>query len=617
MSTIYEMLRCKRGGVYREENIKGHSLLRLMPKIKKMPGALAGNSRVHGDASPEVQDRIIDIIIEIGARYKLSFRDVAYILLMCKLESGFNPDAAAGTSSAGGLGQYTEATVEEARDKISKPRLRFVLDLSGYNIFDAELGAYGLVLSYMFSKERATGEVGARNAEKYIYIHHHESWYFKPTAAHMASHNVKEVIKLRDASITPHLAILEKMLAEKTPVAFKLISKDDKPLANQPYVAIHHPASTGKKPTAVQGAQKGKATAVLGRTDGEGKTQPVETSSMAEVIFVILKQDYQLFLDVNKTADNNVHVVKKNETLAKIAKEEGVTVEELQRLNKIKDANKISEGQKLVLHSGDYLWRRPSMDLVGEYLRDLLNMNPAATSAIVEHKRSHINLPNGNASQQHGPDKNVVAIRAGATTAKIEEKKKTKDIPHKTVEKKIQKVVPVAPVKTSGPVKEGLLFPMKMRPSASYHTDERAYGVGRKGPRKHAGCDIWAPVGTEVRAMADGVVVQCYDFYNRTDALDVIHGDFIVRYGEVAPRSKSERLAMAGKQVKRGDVLGKVGTLYFSGKPYKHSMLHLEMYSSNKSPLVTGLTNKQSAGLFKRRDDLMDPTATLDKCVLE
>jgi hypothetical protein len=74
---------------------------------------------------------------------------------------------------------------------------------------------------------------------------------------------------------------------------------------------------------------------------------------------------------------------------------------------------------------------------------------------------------------------------------------------------------------------------------------------------------------------------------------------------------------MKGKEVKRGEVIGKVGQLIKpNGTRHKDTMLHLEMYSSDLSPLKKSLTDK-AHGPFQRRSDLIDPTGTLDKCVLE
>lgn len=613
MSTIYELLRCKKGAEYNDDQIKEYSYLHVKPDIDKPAGALAGISRIHGDASPSVQDHVIDILVEIGSRYKLSYRDIAHLLLICKIESGFNPDAAAGTTSAAGLGQYTKATVKEAAKKeISKKRLGFLLDLSHDFVFDAERGAYGIALSFMIAKERAVEDFG-KNYEKYLYLYHHEGWYFQATSEHLKTAKVLAVREIIDTKIIPLIGVIADLLSKKTTVSFKLITSDNKPYTDQPYVAIHPATTAGKKPGTVQMHEKTPAKIVVGRTNGEGKTEPVATSGLSEVLFVILNRDYKNYLDINKNDATNVHTVKKNETLAKIAKDEGVSVAEIQKLNHIEDANKIEIGQQLRLHSGEYLWRRPPMTLIADFLADALNMNSAAAPAVVEHKRSHIVLPKGNAAQNHAGDSNVVAIRGGASSTQIAERKKTKDIPHKTVEKNIKKTV-VAPAATTGTVlREGMLFPLPVRSTQTYHTGGRRFRSSR-GSRLHAGCDLFAPVGTEVRAMADGKVLNSYAFYWKTDAIEVQHGDFIVRYGEVAPMSFEEHKALKGKAVTRGEVIGKVGQLIKpNGVHHPDSMLHLEMYSSNQSPKEAPLTT--NAAPFRRRADLVDPTATIDKCV--
>lgn len=616
MPTLYEYLREKRGREYSAKQIKEYSFLHKKPNIDKPRSALAGRSRVWGDASNEVQDRVIDILVEISARYKLAYRDIAHLLLFCRVESGFNPDAAAGTTSAAGLGQYTAATVEEAaKPHISKKRLNFILDLSGDNVFDAERGAYGVVLSYMICKERAIKYFG-KDWEKHAYLFHHESWYLKPTAERMSSKAVREVQTIIATKITPHLPTVEALLSKKTAVSFKLLTRDDKPYVDQPYVAIVPPAASKTKPATIQADKPAQPTIIKGRTDGAGKTQEISTPGLAEVLFVILNHKYKEYLDLAGNVEDAVHVVKKSETLGRIAADNGTTVSELQRLNDIANPNKIREGQVLRLHDGDYLWRRPPIELIGSYLSQTLNMRPSAAPAIVEHKRSHIVLPEGNAAQQHGADKKVVAIRGGATSEQVAARAKTKDIPHQTAETNIRKTVPPPPSAIGKVLREGLLFPVPYRSKLTYHTAERRFGYPRAKGRRHGGCDLYAPVGTPVRAMDAGTVVNIYPFYWKTYAIEVIHGDFIVRYGEVAPMSTAERMALIGKPVKRGQVIGKVGQLIQPGKgPYKHSMIHLEMYSTNTSPKESKLTNDSAP--YMRRSDLVDPTATLDKCVDE
>ena len=174
----------------------------------------------------------------------------------------------------------------------------------------------------------------------------------------------------------------------------------------------------------------------------------------------------------------------------------------------------------------------------------------------------------------------------------------------------VKKPPPPPPVKQAGSkVISGLLFPLEQRPPVSYKGGGRQFGANRSKGRKHAGIDLYAPVGTPVRAMADGKVVQVYAFYLGTWVIEVDHGDFIARYGEVKPTG----LKVKGNQeVKRGQLLGQVGKL----QGLKSSMLHLEMYSSNKSPKVEGLTLRGKPP-YQRRSDLMDPTASIDKAVME
>jgi murein DD-endopeptidase MepM/ murein hydrolase activator NlpD/uncharacterized protein YraI len=154
------------------------------------------------------------------------------------------------------------------------------------------------------------------------------------------------------------------------------------------------------------------------------------------------------------------------------------------------------------------------------------------------------------------------------------------------------------------------LFPLKRRPTARFsppNAGGRNFGAPRSGGRLHAGCDLLQPVGTEVRAIEDGTVIQPpYIFFDNTIALEVDHGRFVARYTEMSRTASG--IGRTGVQVKRGQVLGFVGRLN-SGA----SMLHFELYSGTTEG---GLTDRSNAP-YQRRSDLLDPTEFLEVATLD
>lgn len=165
----------------------------------------------------------------------------------------------------------------------------------------------------------------------------------------------------------------------------------------------------------------------------------------------------------------------------------------------------------------------------------------------------------------------------------------------------------VTPLNTANTTPK-LVFPLRKRPTESYKSGAREFGANRAGGnRKHAGCDLKAPVNTEIFCMADGKVIRGpYYFYEGTYALEVQHQDgMIVRYGEIL--AKSPKGIKEDAQVKQGQLIAFVGKLN-SG----NSMLHLEMYSGKGKGQLTQADNPP----YKRRSDLINPTQYLDDAVL-
>ncbi len=156
-------------------------------------------------------------------------------------------------------------------------------------------------------------------------------------------------------------------------------------------------------------------------------------------------------------------------------------------------------------------------------------------------------------------------------------------------------------------------FPVNPVPKDSWTVAPRCYASRRaKGARAHAGCDLYAPIGTVVHAITDGTVVRGpVPFYAGTYAIEVDHGDFLARYGEV----QGTAFVRKGDHVKAGQPIAKVGRLV--GIKVPSAMLHLELYDKSAHGPLT-VPAAQSARTkdgrpFLRRKDLIDPQPRLEQ----
>ncbi len=96
----------KPGAAYKRSSVVKHS--RYLTPVKGE--GLRGKSRRWGDADLSVQAECVNSLISDlrGAGYSKS--EICFAVALWRCESGFNPDAAAGTSSACGLGQFLDRT---------------------------------------------------------------------------------------------------------------------------------------------------------------------------------------------------------------------------------------------------------------------------------------------------------------------------------------------------------------------------------------------------------------------------------------------------------------------------------------------------------------------------
>ena len=146
-------------------------------------------------------------------------------------------------------------------------------------------------------------------------------------------------------------------------------------------------------------------------------------------------------------------------------------------------------------------------------------------------------------------------------------------------------------------------FPLDKAPSPDWNGGARFYGAKRSNGRLHAGCDLLGTPGSPIYAISDGVLVRGpYQFTGPkqnlavTDAVEIRHGQYLIRYGEIAPGSY-----VGGKTPTKGSIIAKIGAL---------RMLHFEMYSNGAS--IESLTGTNQ---YKRRADGMNPGPLLDQWV--
>jgi peptidoglycan hydrolase-like protein with peptidoglycan-binding domain len=162
-----------RGPAYRDDQVDLR-YARYNDPIDRSPGRFAGNSHIHGDASPEVQAAVMDAIVDAAQRAGLDDKETAYVLATARFESGFNPDAAAGPTSAYGPGQFVKKTGHS------------------YGISDAQIGdltrqAEGLVAIYQDNAAKASAH---GQGDEYIYAYHHDGNQASPEALALARQHV-------------------------------------------------------------------------------------------------------------------------------------------------------------------------------------------------------------------------------------------------------------------------------------------------------------------------------------------------------------------------------------------------------------------------------------------
>jgi murein DD-endopeptidase MepM/ murein hydrolase activator NlpD len=109
----------------------------------------------------------------------------------------------------------------------------------------------------------------------------------------------------------------------------------------------------------------------------------------------------------------------------------------------------------------------------------------------------------------------------------------------------------------------------------------------------HTGVDISAPMGTSVKATADGIVVHAgwYSGYGRCIVLD--HGNgYQTLYGHL-----SESEVIVGQEIRQGEVLGRVGMTGRSTGPHLHYEVRIHTTPVNPYRFLAGIRALKTAAV--------------------
>ena len=146
----------QRGHAYRESQVVRWS--HYDNAIDRSPGRAAGNSRIWGDAPGATQAAAIQALVRASQAAHLDNHQTALVLAIARTESGFNPDAAAGTTSASGLGQFVDRTGA-------------AYGLGNANRWNVDAQATALVHHFLDNQRLAQSR---HQGDEYIYKYHHD-----------------------------------------------------------------------------------------------------------------------------------------------------------------------------------------------------------------------------------------------------------------------------------------------------------------------------------------------------------------------------------------------------------------------------------------------------------
>ncbi|SFG74762.1 Murein DD-endopeptidase MepM and murein hydrolase activator NlpD, contain LysM domain [Duganella sp. CF458] len=325
----------KRGAAYRDEQVKSYSHYK--EAVDHSPGRLAGKSRIWGDASLEVQKAVIDKLIAAGKGAGMNVRRVAMLLAMVKIESGFNPDAAAGTTSASGLGQFINDTGR-------------AYGLNNSNRFDVNASVKAVVKYFLANEKLATKN---KKPDVWVYKYHHDGPTLDYGGEALAT---GKFAKLADAyekalEVGHALSVID---AGGAPIAQATIKVEQNGKS-----AVMKTNEHGLLPTFMASPDFGPLTIYIQKASDDfkelGQLAIDKLNSAWTIVAPKERIPVKTHVHVDKAAPAKtpgMHKVAKGETLSSIARAHGTTYQELAKLNNIDKPYLLFPNQMLKVPEG-------------------------------------------------------------------------------------------------------------------------------------------------------------------------------------------------------------------------------------------------------------------------
>ena len=319
----------KKGAAYKDEQIESYS--HYNDPIEHGNGRLAGNSRIWGDASKETQKQVIDKIIAAAKQAGFNDRRLALLLATAKIESGFNPDAAAGTTSASSLGQFVKRTAT-------------YYGLDDSNRFDVDANVKAL-LAHFQDNEKLAAKKG--KPDVWVYKYHHDGPSGDYGGEALATGKFAKIADVYEKALDVGHA-LTVVDPSGSPIADAFIK-----LVQGGKSAVLKTDEKGALPKIVANPEKGALTVYIQKITDEFKE--IGQISLKEIgsswTIIAPKQRVKVKTHLHQSDESadapNTHKVKKGETLSGIARANGITYQELAKFNGIEKPYLLHPGQTL------------------------------------------------------------------------------------------------------------------------------------------------------------------------------------------------------------------------------------------------------------------------------